>query len=228
MKAAEYHWMALDIEVVPRDDAERWLAPVKPDGRLKDEAKIAADIADKEAAQREKCALDWNCSRVVVLGYQTEDMAEPKVLNCFDTSEDQMLRMAWFNRNERTRTIISFNGIRFDMPTLVQRSRYLGVTHPHLSFRKWDNPHVRDLYMELTFDDAPCTHVMERSLDNFCQQFGIEVDDDVDGADVPKLWADGDYDCVIEHCRRDIHKTVALARAIGAIHVDQRESAAVI
>jgi uncharacterized protein YprB with RNaseH-like and TPR domain len=217
MRAAEYHWICIDIETCPRDDADRWLGAITPDGRLTDPVKIEADLAKKQAAQREKCALDWNCSRIVVLGYQTEEMAEPKVLNCVDTPEEHMLNMAWFNRSERTRTIVSFNGIRFDVPTLVQRSRYLGVQAPHLSLRKWDNAHIRDLYMELTFDDAPCAHVMERSLDNFSRQFGIDIEDDVDGADVPKLWAAGDYDRVVEHCRLDIKKTVALARAIGAI-----------
>lgn len=218
MRSAEYHWICVDIETCPREDATRWLGPVKPDGRLTNEDKIAADIAEKKADQLSKCALDWNCSRIAVLGYQTESMDEPSVNVCGGL-EDGVLEHVWdvVRGRDITRTILSFNGIRFDVPTMVQRSRYLGVPVPHLSFRKWDNPHIRDLFMELTFDDAPGARVMERTLDNFCKQFGIDIADDVDGADVPKLIAAGEIERVMEHCRKDVLKTVALARAIGAI-----------
>lgn len=231
MRAPEYHWIAIDIETCPRADAERWLGPVTADGRLKDEIKIAADIAAKELAQREKLALDWNCSRIAVIGYQAESMDEPDVYDALNAvDEANSLTEVWqrVRGASVTRTILSFNGIRFDVPTMVQRSRYLHVPVPHLSFRKWDNPHIRDLFMELTFDDAPGTRIMERSLDNFCAQFGIDIKDDVKGEDVPKLIAAGEIERVMEHCRKDVMKTVALARAIGAIYVPSSEPAEVI
>jgi uncharacterized protein YprB with RNaseH-like and TPR domain len=230
MRAPEYHWIAVDIETCPREEAKRWLKLVKADGRLTDAGKIAADLAKKQTEQVEKMALDWNASRIEVLGYQTESMDEPSVNVCGGL-EAGTLEHVWelVRGRDITRTILSFNGIKFDVPTMVQRSRYLGVSVPHLSFRKWDNPHIRDLFMELTFDDlAREDKVVSCTLDMFCEQFGIDIKDDVKGEDVPKLIAAGEIERVVEHCRKDVLKTVALARAIGAIYVPSAEPQEVI
>ena len=54
-----------DIETIGNPDAVSLLGPVKAAGNLKDPAKIAADLADKEAKRAERAALDCDTARIV-------------------------------------------------------------------------------------------------------------------------------------------------------------------
>jgi hypothetical protein len=73
---------------------------------------------------------------------------------------------------------------------------------------------VRDV---LTFDDARYEAIMPRSLKAFCKRFGIPVDDDVDGKDIPELVAAGKWELVKSHVVSDVRLTLALAQRVGVI-----------
>jgi predicted PolB exonuclease-like 3'-5' exonuclease len=224
MRHSDASWIVFDIESAPRSDATNYLKPVKADGRLTDEAKIAADIEDKKAAQLEQASLDWNTCRIVALGTQTDASNEPSVITCPDeTVEKSAIERFWTmvyghgGIYSSRPILVGYNVLRFDLPVLIQRSRYLGVKAAPVSLKPYDNRDVMDLFRMLTFDDVKCTSVMERSLDNFCRQFGIDITDVFSGEDIPRLVRDGRWDEVREHCRCDVLKEVALARALGVI-----------
>lgn len=225
MLSRDASWIVFDVETAPRTDAADYLKPVKPDGRLTNADKIAADIAEKKAEQLGKASLDWNTCRIVALGCLTDTLGtEPSVIVCPDAAtERSVLERFWSMVRGREGiyssrpVLVGYNVLRFDIPVLIQRSRYLGVTPAHVSLKPFDNPNVVDLFRMLTFDDVSCTSVMERSLDTFCRQFGIDIPDPIDGSQVPQLVAEGRWDEVRDHCCCDIRKEVALARKLDVI-----------
>jgi hypothetical protein len=232
MRAAEYHWIVADIETVGRDNVAPFIEEPKPHGGWTDKVKIAADLETKRAKRREQLGLDPNLNRIVSLGYQTEIMARPTVRICVTEDEERdALREFWTRRANREgpfRTFVGFNNGGFDSLVMVQRSRLLGLGTPPLDIRKFNNEDIRDLYRELAFPDVPHTSVMAETLENFCRLFGIDVPDDVDGSQIADLVAEGLWDHVAAHNEACVKRTVALARAIGAIHVVQHEEAEVI
>ena len=56
-----------------------------------------------------------------------------------------------------SRRLVTFNGMGFDVPTLIQRSRLLRVPVPHIDQRRFGNVDQQDLYKALTFDDSQRT-----------------------------------------------------------------------
>lgn len=232
MKAPEYHWIVGDVETAPREDAKRFLEPVKPAANLKDPAKIAEDIAKREAKQLEQIGLDWNVNRIVSLGYQTEIMAQPKVILC-QTAEQEMaaLREFWEKRSAAGtphRTFVGFCNGTFDAPVMVQRSRLLGIGEPTLRLHRYDNEDVRDLYRALTFDIPQRTSVIAETLETFCRLFGITVQDDIDGSMIAELVAEGRWDEVAAHNYACVKRTVALGKVLGVLHQPCAEPAEVL
>ncbi len=120
--------------------------------------------------------------------------------------------------------LFGFCARTFDVPTLIQRSRYLEVPHPLISLARYGKGDVIDLRDVLMFDNARCGAVMPRSLSAFCRRFGIDVEDALTGADIAAVregrWAD-----VVSHVRADVLKTARLAARLGlfALSVDARE-----
>lgn len=217
-----------DIETCPHPDAALYLVPpdfdaIKPNGTLRDPQKIADDIAKKKAdaqaeyeAKVDRCALDWNLSRIACIGLHNVGDSQPHVLMC-KTEADEKAALAAFWLATKGRRLVGFSIRSFDAPTLIQRSRYLGVIPRNLSLARFGRGDVTDLREILTFDDANYTALMPRSLDAFCKRFGIVVTDDWTGADVPTLIKAGNWAGVEAHCLADIERTRLLAERINVI-----------
>lgn len=224
----DQRFTVFDIETVAHADAALYLVPpnldaIQPAGNLKDPVKIAADIEKrKREAQQEyeakldRCALDWNLSRIVCIGMHNIGDGQPQVIAC-KTEADEKAALASFWLNARGRRLVGFSCRTFDAPTLIQRSRYLGVPYRDLSLAKFGRGDVTDLREILTFDDANYTALMPRSLDAFCKRFGIVVEDDWTGADVAQLVREGNWDGVLAHCRADLQRTRMLAERINVL-----------
>ena len=207
--------IVVDVETCGLPNAADYLEPVTPDARLKDPAKIEADIADKTAARLDRLGLDWNVGRIVAIGYWTEQ--RDTVAYVCQMEEDEQRELSVFWRHAKQRTIVTFNGRNFDLPFMIQRSRYLGIAHPTLDLRPYGGGQGNvDLYLELTFGrkDSPC---MRQTLRAFCRRFGIPVTDEIAGKDIPAMVAAGEWDKVVSHVTSDVDLTVALARRIGVV-----------
>jgi predicted PolB exonuclease-like 3'-5' exonuclease len=217
-----------DIETAPHPDAALYIVPPNFDEitapkNYKDEQKKAEYIqAAKREAQEEyeaklgRCALDWNLSRIVAIGMHNLGDCGPQVIACKD-EKDEKAALAAFWLRSKGRRLVGFCSRTFDAPTLIQRSRYLGVTPRNLSLAKFGRGDVTDLREILTFDDANYTAIMPRSLDAFCKRFGIVVEDDWTGAEVGELIATNNWDGVLAHCRADLERTRRLAERIGVV-----------
>lgn len=217
-----------DIETFAHPDAPLYLVPpnfdaIEPHKGLVDPVKIAADLEKKKKALQaeyeaslDRCALDWNLSRIVCIGLHNIGESGPQIIAC-KTEADEKAALSAFWLATRGRRLVGFSCRTFDAPTLIQRSRYLGVPYRNLSLAKFGRGDVTDLREILTFDDANYTALMSRSLDAFCKRFGIVVEDDWTGADVAELVRTGNWDGVMAHCRADIQRTRLLAERINVI-----------
>lgn len=205
--------VVIDIETVAVDGIET--EPVSAPANYKDPEKIAAYIAQAEAAQRERAALYPWTARVVALGTASGEH-EPTVVVLPSEAEEREA-LTWFWRTavheedaRFVRPLIGFNHRTFDLPVLMARSTLLGVRYQPLNLDRYRTPHV-DLMDKLTFYGA----VPARSLHWFARRFGLPVDDTVRGADVAKLVAEGDWEDVRAHCASDVQLTRALAQRLG-------------
>lgn len=245
--------IVVDIETCGLEDAANFLepipdavpddSPIEADKRLTDPVKIAADLERKRIArvqqnldaqtkveqQRkarlERTALDFNLGRVVALAWWTEQDGTRVYLGKDAHSEASALMLFW--RECRHRTIVGFRVREFDLPMLIQRSRYLHITHPVLDLGRYARGSgISDLYDVLTFQDMRAETVMKRSLKSFARRFGLPVEDAIDGAEIPALVAAGQWDQVVSHVTSDLELTVALARRLQVVPSVETESVA--
>lgn len=208
--------IVVDVETCGLDNAADYLEPVVPDARLKDPAKIEADIADKTATRLTKIGLDYNVGRIVALGWWCEPDGVQAYLCRDEDGERAAVERFWALSAHRT--IVGFCCKSFDLRYLIQRSRLLGLTYPQLNLSKYSNQGIEDLYLMLTFGDGPYDQgAMRRTLHAFCRRFGIPVTDQTTGKDIAALVATGDWAAVEAHVTADVILTLALARRLGVV-----------
>ncbi len=199
-----------DIETAPLADAEAYIPPAKPRANLKDPAKIEADVREKTAASLERAALDPDLCRIVAAGWECDGRAESVVCDHAE-QEGHLLERFW--TQTQGATLVGFNCLGFDMPVLLRRSLYLGVSAPSFALNKYRPGSIVDLMQLLAYQGT----LTYRSLGFYCQRFGIEVPDDVTGADIGALVAAEEWGKVHDHVRADVAKTTALARRVGVL-----------
>lgn len=217
--------ICVDIETCGLPNAADYLEPVSPDSRMKDPEKIAASIAEKTAERDSRTGLDWNTGRIVAMGWWTAATGTCAGTCQEEGDEHRLIAHVW--NLARHRTIVTFNGRAFDLPFLIQRSRYLGIAHPDLDLRPYGRaPGNIDLFIELSLGQKSGV-CMKQTLGAFCKRFGIPHDDSVSGKDIAGLVADGNWNLVLAHVTADVQATVALAQRLGVI-VQQPEPAEVV
>lgn len=235
----------VDIETVSLAEAGEYLDPIEPLAppdlslitpakNLVDPAKVAADIekrrsaaieehrlrceqqVQKRAEALERCALDLDLCRIVAIGWMFEDDREPHVLPAHsDEMEGDLLRAFWAALDDRV--TVGYNQVGFDLPILLRRSLYLGVSAPMLNLDRYRSNHI-DLQMRLSLNGTKPF----RKLDWYCKRFGLDVPkDEHGGKDIGALVAADDWDGVTAHCRADVLKTAALARRMGILRPQQ-------
>jgi DNA polymerase elongation subunit (family B) len=212
--------LVFDCETAPLPNAADYLDPVTPAGNLKDPAKIAASIAERDAERCEKMGLDWNLSRIVALGW-TRNGTDTEVAALKDEDAERNAIAAFWavykSMPPHERRLCGFAIQTFDVPFLIQRSRYLGISAPKIDKRKYDNRDICDLFQILTFDNSQSTSIMSRSLKSFCRRFGIPLEDPTAGKDIAALIAADNWAAVEAHCASDVAATYALAKRIGVL-----------
>lgn len=229
--------LVFDLETAAHPEARDYIDPpdlskITAPANYKDPEKIAAYIAqakvdavaeyDRDVA--EGSALDWNVGRIVALGWWTERVGIEVHPLRDELDEAQALQAFWSLAKHRT--LVGFNILGFDCRYLIQRSRLLGIGYPVLDLGKYGRGGIRDLYMELTFNEGKYDKgCMRRSLRAFAKRFGVPVNDSTNGADIPALVAAGEWEAVANHCAADVDLTVALAKKLGVIQASALEVA---
>ncbi len=223
--------LVLDLETAPLENVRDYLdvpdcSDIKaPSNYVKQEAidgyiarETAKRVADYDTDCDSKAALDFNTARIVALGYWTQAYGSCPVLAlCHDEAQERVALEAFW-REARHRLLIGFAIREFDLPMLIQRSRYLGVPHPAPDLGRYaKGSGILDLRDLLTFNDMKYSHLMPRTLTAFARRFRVPVTDTIAGKDIPQLVAVGDWDAVTTHCLADIDVTIALARRLGVL-----------
>jgi predicted PolB exonuclease-like 3'-5' exonuclease len=212
----------LDLETAAIDDADQYIEPVSAPANYKDAEKIAAYIAEATEKAKDKCALDPDLGRIVALGWMHPRDQRPTVRVCrTETDEKDALELFW-REYDSSAALVTFNGLRFDLPVLMRRSLYLNLRYPLLNLDKYRTPHL-DLLAQLTYNGVLSPH----SLKFYLARFGIAVDDVHTGKDIAQLVKDGKWDAIAGHCEADVIGTRLLATRMGLVPVLPREVAEV-
>jgi hypothetical protein len=201
-----------DIETAPVAGASDWIEPGDPPKNYTKPETIDAWKRDDAIKQLEKCALDLDLCRVVSIAWARNDDAPVAVLVPDLDTERGALEQFWRECREPGITLVGFNTLQFDLPVLVRRSQYLGVSVPWLSLNKHRHPGIMDLMQMLSFDGL----VRARSQAFYCRRFGVTAgaDDRHTGADIGRLVEAGDWEAVRVHVLADVEKTRALYRKV--------------
>lgn len=211
--------LILDLETFGLDAAKEWLddEPIVAPSNWKDPQKIADYIAKAEAERFEKLALDPDCCRIVAMGFVDAGLPlDPTVYLMHDEREEkQQLELFWKVYTQQSSRLISFYGLKFDLPVLMRRSMYLDVKCPILNVDRYRSEHV-DLWQKLSFNGAITAH----SLKFYAKRLGIGTLDKVDGAQIGELvkadtkesWQE-----IYDHVLSDVGLTHALAMRLGYV-----------
>lgn len=171
-----------DCETIPLLDSELIKPEFVSNKTLKDPAKIATDLTDKELEWRSKLALDATTCRIAMIG-----ILEPnKGVGIIEGDEIKMLISAWAIMEislANSIPVIGFNSNGFDLPVMCRRSWKLGVKIPAtIRHGRYWNEGLIDLMEMWTCGKREQTI----SLKNLCQFLKVGVKDS-NGADFAKL-----------------------------------------
>ncbi len=203
--------MIFDIETCPLPEAIEYLEAVEAPSNYKDPEKIAAYIAEKQADQLSRCALDPDLCRIVAIGSQAEgeDSVMADVVKGGDVDESTLLAAFWCSSEGLH--LVGFNCISFDLPVLLRRSLYLSVPVPPIQVDRFKHPRVTDLLQVLSYNGS----LKMRGLSFYAKRFGFPVVDTITGADIGLAVQQGRWDDVQRHVVADVEKTVLLAEKLG-------------
>lgn len=205
-----------DIETGPVPESE--LARVKPEfvanRSYKDPAKIAADLAEKEAAWRENAALSAVTGRVLAIGMMD---AFGHITIAHDPADEAgVIRRFWLEITNtsppyRSSSWAGFGIFHFDLPFLIRRSWKLGLRIPPIrNGRYWSEKFV-DLREVWQCGDRECGGSLlsvGRFLDLPEQKTGS-------GADFARLYLDETTRPeAIRYLEQDLKATKALANRL--------------
>jgi len=198
------------VALLPPFDA----AEVKT-GNIKDPEKVAAKIAEAEAAHRreffDRSALDPLTGRVLAVGLFDQGNG----FRCLGDglTEAELLARFWAECADETgvfHRLIGFNVFQFDLPFLVRRSWKWGVRLPSglRNGRYWHSC-ILDLRDWWQLGDRQA----KGSLDSLARHFGVGKKTG-DGKDFAALWS-SDRAAAIAYLRNDVCLTARVARAMA-------------
>ena len=112
--------IAFDLETIADSTVIPFLPEVEPDTRLKDPEKIKASIAEKTVKRDAELGLNPATSLICCFGYATAEGTGHIMLKD-EQSEKALLVEAW-DLLAKFDHFVTFNGISFDVPTLMFHS----------------------------------------------------------------------------------------------------------
>jgi predicted PolB exonuclease-like 3'-5' exonuclease len=176
--------MFFDIETAANPENLALMPEPKAPGNLKDPVKIEAAISEKKAELIEMAALDADYGRVLSIGYACDLEKEPTVYLVDDQMDEARLISGFWNVFQYCNGYaVGFNILSFDLPYLMARSMYLGVSVPCVPMlAKFRTEPITDLYA-IRYNWGP-----GKGLKQVCKLLKIPNDcPDIDGSKVKDL-----------------------------------------
>lgn len=214
--------LTLNIETVPTEralaipfPADDYAHKVPEYAKEKDrEERIAAWWLKTEARWREDQEYSLNplWGRVVAIGQAVDDQ-EPEVF----LSEDEDLEAGNVSEcfRELAPTLITFNGLAFDLPFLRVRAAALGVNlSTSVPFSRLLARYRTDAHFDVRAVITNWDNRVKGTLADCCHAFGITPPVG-SGADVWPAYQRGDFDFIEQHCRSNVEATRALYRRLA-------------
>ena len=173
------------------------LDSITADGRLKDPAKIAADIESKLDTTWRKQALSSIKGEIFCVGVAVDD--EPGSVLYTGSEEATLKLFDTFLNKFSFPTLVAHRGMDFDFLFLFHKGLKYGLLNLISLFDK--GPQLKDTMKML---DGPSWKTMT-SLDNMCQLLlGESAKGDITGKDVFDLILNEEYDRICEYCKTDV------------------------
>ena len=215
--------VVVNIETIKDPDLPQALLPepitresIKPDGRLKDSAKIAEDIERKflaaQVSQEEeiqKMSLHPLSSKVICISTKRGDG------DIFTDSGDDESKLAeHFNRIfADPATLVTFNGKSFDVPHITIACERNNIPI-HLSYRTLIKKYDIDRHIDLYEILSGFGNERKGKLSDWCIRFGIEPPFG-DGSLVAEWYQKEQWDNIAHHCSDNVDRTAKLLERIG-------------
>lgn len=196
----------IDIETIPDLSMVDLLPPVKPDSRLKDEVKKAADIEEKKKAQIAKMALNPMFAKVVCIGIYGEDFKE-----CLVGDEKEIIQK--FREITHKKMTYTWNGKGFDYDVIGKRGLLHGL-----------NTLAEAKYLTDRYASGFHTDLMEKfcqnreyvALDTVAKVYLGEGKNDCDVQEIPELLKTPEgVEKLKNYCLKDAELTYRLAVKFG-------------
>jgi hypothetical protein len=206
-------YLILDLASTSIQDVEQYCdEPTAAPSNWKDEAKIAAYIAEKQAERVASAALDIDLARITAVGL-LKPGGEPVVYRCPDQREEVRALSAIRIALDDGMRLVTFNGLRYDLPLVLRRSMYLDLPRPMLDIDRYRSPHV-DVFELLTHRGAIKAH----SLTWYAKRFGwTDLMKPLSGAEEAKAAQDGRWDELEASVIHDLRACERLAMALGVV-----------
>lgn len=158
-----------DIETEVNSDAVEFIQVPSAPSNYKDQEKIAAYIAEKQAEALKTAALDPDYGKIIAIAMSGDPDLEPIVIDNYDYSEKEIVEQFWLYYQEYNGYSCGYNIINFDLPYIMRRSFDLGVKASIIPFlAKYRVEPTTDL-MGILFNWGQA-----KGLKWVCKRYGIE------------------------------------------------------
>lgn len=176
------NYLFLDIETLPLEINDEFIMRYLMDKKLTDASR----------------SLNPNYSKIIVLGLKYNN--ELKLLT---GEEKDILNEFWKLVKENNFTIVTHNGYSFDVPFIIVRSIINNIEIPVIiNTNPWAMLKSNHIDTMLIFSQNVFTN---SGLKVLAKLNNIEFNDDnVMGKDIERLYKEGKFDLVKEHCKSDI------------------------
>ena len=192
-------YVVFDIETYKNDRAEEYIdqKEIKPDARLKDPVKIAADIAEKKANKLRQAALSPITGRITCMGLSYNGNMQFFI----DKNEATLLReIDIFLSGKEIGAYVGHNSVGFDLPYLRVRHLANGIHMP-----SWLQPECRHQDTMLMIDRRNMV-----GLSDIEWLLDINRDSEKDGKAALKYWEDDDWESLKQYNLDDVRTTETL------------------
>lgn len=205
--------VAFDIETIPNEDLIDQLPEIEPPKNYKDPEKIEAYLKEEKAKQIQKMALSPFWGRICCSVFK-----DAEILSISNFMINEKDNVAWTLENlaitvrEKGETLITWNGMSFDIPFLYTRAIILGVNFPSnlpvmskLCRRYTVEPHCDLMEVYSGWDRS-----RRVSLDLAAKTILGKGKKDIDVSTFLKLLKEGKPEPILEHCKSDVELTLRL------------------